>query len=257
LIILTFLTLIIPAHNHYITTARCLATIFKSDLKDYKVVVIDDACTDFTNKLLYRIQEEGRPLEVLHNQIQVGYVDSTNSALKKLDTEYFVFMNNDVLLDPICIRELIAEQFKHPEYGILGGTQYDREWKEQAPLKYFVRGEQATISNHIIMKNLPEKYGDIIPVDDTHFACSLCSKRVLDKVGLIDTIYSPGNYDQEDYCLRVLEAGFKIGIVPKAKYIHNASTTTSDNMAFYSQVLDRNRIVFWNKWGDKLRQNKI
>jgi GT2 family glycosyltransferase len=258
--ILVLLTLIIPCFNHRKVTAQCLASIFKSDLKDisYKAVVIDDASTDYTGKLIQTIIDEGHPVELITNKVNMGYVDSTNKVLRNLNSEYVLFMNNDVLLEPTCIRNLLGEMLKRPEYGIIGGTQYDHMWRELSPLKYFVRGEEATLWNHILVKNLPIRdIPDIINVDDTHFACSICSKKVVDKIGFISEEFRPGNYDQEDYCLRVKEAGFKIGIATTAKYIHNYSTSTSDNPKFWEDVLNRNRETFWAKWGEKLRQNLI
>ena len=238
------------------TTAKCLSSIFKGNMnqKDYKIYIVDDACTDYTNKFLYLLKKENRPIVTFHNPIQLGYVGSTNKALKALDTDYFVFMNNDVLLDKNCLQELFSEMVNHPEYGILGATQYDTKKVELSPLKYFIRGERATVWNHIELKNLPKKLDDIIPVDITHFACSISKREVIEKIGLLDERFSPGCYEQEDWCLKTKLAGFKIGVVPKAKFIHKVSISTSDKPDYWTSILSGNRLKFWTKWGESLQK---
>lgn len=254
-----YLTIVIPCKDHWKTTAHCLASIFKSDLTGigYKVVVVDDACTDYTNKLVHTIMEERDNVDVINHQTSLGYTDSANDVLKTLDTEFILFMNNDVLLEKNCIRELVAHMYKHPEYGLLGGAQYDKNWKENQTLRYFIRGETAGIWNHIRTENLPTKPKDVIRVDATHFACSLCRKSVVDQIGLLSEEFRPGCYEQEDYFLRMKEVGWKIGVVPTAKYIHNHGTSTSDNFIFWQNVLNENRIKWWTKWGTRLQQNLI
>ena len=256
---MTLLTIAIPCHNHYITTAKCLATIFKSDLTDidYQVVIIDDASDDFTPNIIKAMIKEGRRVQLITNKVNMGYVDSVNKVLRNLNSEYVLFLNNDVLLEPTCIRNLLAEMLKRPEYGIIGGAQYDHLWRELSPLKYYVRGEEATLWNHILVKNLPTNPKDIIDVDITHFACSISSKEVVNKVGIIEEIWRPGTYEQESWSLKVKEAGYKIGISTISKYIHNHSTSTSDNAQFWTNVLNQNRETFWKMWGEKLRQNLI
>jgi len=254
-------TCIVPVHNHWKTTAECLASIFKSDIPfPYKVIVIDDLSTDFTAKFLQNLLDMNKyPLTVLQNSANKGYLESTNAALQIVDTEYIVFMNNDVHLDKDCIKNLIEVYKKYPDTGILGATQYNSYWEEMSPLKFFVRGAGATQINHIRVSNIPKdlKDSEIIYVDDVHFACALTSKKVVDKVGPLDPQFGEGNYDQEDYCLRVRESGYQIAVAPKARFIHYGSVSVSDNMAYYSHLLDKNRVLFMKKWGDKLSQNKI
>lgn len=251
-------TCIVPVHNHWKTTAECLATIFKSGLTDYKVIVIDDVSTDLTSSFLKTVAKD-YPITIITNVTNKGYLGSTNEALKIIDTEYIVFMNNDIHLDPDCLKVLIETYKKHPEIGILGATQYNKNWEEMSPLKFFLRGDKATIRDHIVTSNIPKdlKDSDVIFCDDVHFACALTSKKVVDKAGPLDIDYGLGNYEQESHALTIKELGYQIAICPKAKFIHYGSISVNDDIEKYSTLLNKNREIFFRKWGDKLKNGQI
>jgi len=251
---------IVPVHNHWKTTAVCIASILKSNIPyPYKIHVIDDVSTDYTPSFLLHLKKEGHPIKIYTNEENIGYVGSTNKVLENLSSPYIFFMNNDIFVDKQCILTLLGVFDGLKDIGVLGGCQCDQQWNPVAPLKFFLRGENATIRDHIAVSQIPEnlKEADVIYCDDVHFACALTSKKVVDKVGLLDNAFAPGNYDQEDYCLRVKEASYQVGVCPRAKFIHYGSVSVSDNLAYYSKILDRNRQIFFDKWGEKLRQNLV
>jgi GT2 family glycosyltransferase len=255
------LSIIVPAWNHWQTTANCLASIFKSKiLIPYKVIVINDNSTDYTAKLLQTIGQEGYPITLLTNDENKGYLGSTNMALKIVNSTYILFLNNDVILDKNCIKELIEVYRQHPDIGILGATQLDVNRNELYPLKFFLRGEKATIRDHIIATNIPEnlREADVAYCDDVHFACSLTTKEVIDKIGgQLDPDFGLGNYDQESACCAVKEQGYQIAVAPRAKFVHLCSVSVRDKISEYSLLLDKNRELFFKKWGQKLKENKI
>ncbi len=256
------LTIIFPVHNHWKTTANCLISILKgniSDSKEEKIIVIDDASTDETPALLTTVKKEYPNLEIITNETNVGYVPSVNKALRIVKTKYILLMNNDVFLSNGCIPTLVETFEKFPLMGMLGGLQLDKNQNELSPLKFFKRGSEATIRDHIMVSNVPEnlKEASIIFVDDVHFACALTSTTVVNKVGLLDEDFGKGNYDQEDMSLRIREAGYQVAICPKAKFIHLVSVSVADDMPYFSKLLDRNREIFFKKWGEKLRNKLI
>lgn len=253
-------TMCVPCHNHWAVTAKCLVSIFKSEIPyDYKVVVVDDASTDATQQLLTVVKKEGKPLKVITHSKNLGYIASMNDVLKTFDTEYILFMNNDVLLKKDCVAELIKNFEKHADVGILGGTQHDSNWKELSPLIFFLRGDKAIQRDHVVTANIPKelKSSDTVYCDCVHSPCALTSKRVVDKVGYWDEQFGFGNYEQEDYCLRIKEAHYQVAICPKAKFIHFVATSVSDNLPFWTNQLNKNRELFLKKWGEKLRLNLV
>ena len=89
------------------------------------------------------------------------------------------------------------------------------------------------------------------------FGCAMVKQEMWEKVGYFDEQFSPCHYDQEDYVLRVKEAGYKNVLSPKANCVHIVAATTRYNLHFFNRVIDINREKFRRKWGKKLRKNQI
>lgn len=255
------LTILIPVYNHWKTTATCLSSIFKSetDLK-YDAIVIDDASTDSTSTFLkYLKEKENRPVTIIRNEKNLGFVESLNVGITNSIGNFVLFLNNDVSLDKNCISELHSKLVQYEDVGILGALPCNPNWESPAPLQYLLRGENATIRDHVISQSIPKDLIDsnIIYTDIAPIACFMMKKSLIDKLGLLDMRFSPANYEQEDYCLRAKEAGYQVAVCPKAKFIHYGAVSVSDNIVYYSQILNRNRELFLKKWGNKLLNNKI
>ena len=256
------LTIVIPVFNHWKTTAQCIASILKNEIPiPYKILIVNDASTDLTSTLLKNVQKEGKiwcsylSLEVIRNEKNLGYILSTNIGLKNSNSDYILLLNNDVILQENCIRELLKASQEYPNIGLLGALQLD-ENKNLVPLKTFLRGEKATIRDHIVSKELPKDLNTPFDNDIVMVACVLIPRTTLEKVGYFDEQFQLGCYEQEDYCLRMKEAGLRVAFCPMAKFIHIGSVSTM-GLQEYSIALDKNRELFHKKWGKKLTEGII
>jgi len=87
--------------------------------------------------------------------------------------------------------------------------------------------------------------------------CYLFKREVLEKVGFLDDRFSPGNYEDDDYSLRILQAGYDLLLCRdtfihhfgKASFKKNLSTQDAVEMAQrYNSLLERNGDLFEEKW---------
>lgn len=239
-------------------TAQCLATIFKSSYpKDlYEIIIIDNASTDNTNKLLEYLVEQGEPIKVIHNDTNLGYLLAANQGWKEVKTPFCLHLNNDIVLNSDCISILRKTFDIDQKIGIVGAVQYYQNGGRNPPLSFFYRGN-ADIGN--VYKK--EVESDDIPFVEADigggFGCAMVKREVWEQVGFYSTEFEPCHYDQEDFCLKAKEAGWKIGCAPTAHVLHFVAQTTGFNLPYYTSICDRNREIFRKKWGDKLRQNKV
>jgi O-antigen biosynthesis protein len=82
------------------------------------------------------------------------------------------------------------------------------------------------------------------------FFCTLIKKEVFDKIGGLDERFSPGNYEDDDFCMRAQVAGFKAHIL-RYVFIHHyrSRSFAGDGNDAYRERLAKNRNVFAQKWG--------
>ena len=102
--------------------------------------------------------------------------------------------------------------------------------------------------------NKKKNEGQSYPYHRLVFFCVAIKREVIDKIGLLDEIYTPGNCEDDDFCMRAIEAGFKLGIA-KDCYIHHFGSVTHKAMDLnYRELIAKNQKIFNDKWGDRYKQ---
>ena len=80
-------------------------------------------------------------------------------------------------------------------------------------------------------------------------ACWMMPRRWSDRIGLLDEIYSPVQYEDLDYCYRAREVGGEVWALPSVEVFHFEHTTTSksDDINF-KYVTTKNGVTFKRRW---------
>jgi len=82
------------------------------------------------------------------------------------------------------------------------------------------------------------------------FFCVLTKREIIEKVGPLSEEYGIGFCDDDDYCLRVRNAGFKI-FIAKDVFVYHFHRTTFRSLYSDTEIkemIDRNKKLFKGKW---------
>src|SRR5215211_548258 len=110
-------SIVIPVHGHARFTARCLRSVaHNTPAGCYEVVVVDDASPDDTPRLL----EAADGLTVLHNERNVGFVESCNRGAAAARGEFVLFLNNDTEPQDGWLDALLDAARSAPDVGAVG-----------------------------------------------------------------------------------------------------------------------------------------
>lgn len=100
-------TVVVPAWNEGPVITRTLDSLLASDLPDLRVLVVDDGSTDDTAE---RVRTYPDPRVELIQQENAGKPAALNAGLASVDTRLVVTIDADTLVDPSCLRWLVATQ---------------------------------------------------------------------------------------------------------------------------------------------------
>ena len=93
------------------------------------------------------------------------------------------------------------------------------------------------------------------------FFCVAIKREVIEKIGLLDEQFSPGNFEDDDFCVRAILAGFRLGIAQDVLIYHKGSATHKSLNVAYDELLGTNLMKFKAKWPleiySKLRKNNL
>ena len=247
--------IVIVNWNGWEDTIECLESIYKIDYPDYNIIIVDNHSNDDSIK---RIKEyfEGKAFTVIENEENYGFAEGNNIgiryALKYLNPNYILLLNNDTVVSEDFLKELVNEGEKDTHVGILGPKIYyydkpDVIWSVGCKISWkFARGIQ--IGTGEVDKG---QYNDQKEVEYVSGSAFLIKTEVIDEIGLMDKKYFL-YFEESDWTLRATRAGYKSLYVPNAKVWHKVSQSgggISNPIGLY--YITRNRWIFMKKWAKK------
>jgi len=252
--VLPKITAVIPVFNQWSYTAKCLFSIFQSVPRELiKIIIVDNASTDETCSGIEKLISLGYPIDVIYNEDNLGYLLAANQGWAEVETPYVLHMNNDVTVESGCIMGMLKVMEKYPEVGVCGGIEGHPEVLGKTMFRRGADLWKYQDYRYLVPMTEEEKVADCVGVESTGFACAMVRKEVSGRIGFYDTRYVPCMSEQEDFCLRTLEAGWDVVVSPKAYYYHKVAVTTSSvDREYFTRVVKENEIKFKEKWREKL-----
>lgn len=223
---------IIVSFNGENFISQCIEPLYKAE-KNIDILVIDNHSTDNTLKLL----ENYPDIKLIINNDNFGFGYANNIGFKyALDNnyDYAYLLNQDARINAKDILKLVKIQQKNPEFGIVSPIQVF-EGKNKIDLGFNNALTQA-LRDDYILENPVKK--EIYPTINTMQAAHwLISRDVIKKTGGFSPIFFHYGEDN-NYCQRVRYKGFKLGIVPSVKGVHDRENRNdSASKRFYIETI--------------------
>lgn len=242
-ILFPLVSIVIPVHNQLDYTKKCLESIRRFTKLPIEIIIVNDGSTDETKKYL----EEQKDLIILTNDSNSGYPISCNKGIQVSRGKYVVLLNNDTILTENWLSDLLEVFNENPSIGLVGPVS-----NSISGFQLDVEAKYSNISSMYQYAKLTaqkRKYSWMV-VPRIAFVCAVISREVINRIGGLDERFSPGNYEDDDYCLRAQLAGFKT-VVANDVFIHHYGSKSfkMQGEAEYSERLKTNREIFIHKWG--------
>ncbi len=240
--------IIVPVFNGLSDSIEMFESL-KTHTKDYRLVVVDNASTDGTADYF-----EKQGVEVLRFEENQGFGAAINLGMEVVDTENVVFLNNDVILTDGWLDRMVfvKNQFPAP-VGIVG------------PVSNFAAGQQViqwssgdfTVGNlKRQVETIRKEFKDqLIETSFVSFFCCLVDAGMAKEIGPIEEWF-PGGFEDNDYCTRIWEAGWKLLVIRDQFVFHKGSRTLLREFDSARKVYEP-RLKYFKKYFDKQGHPKI
>ncbi|MDD4135699.1 MAG: glycosyltransferase family 2 protein [Candidatus Shapirobacteria bacterium] len=245
-------------------TIETIASVIKikHDSFDYEVILVDNGSPDDSIKIFNQEYKNNKLIKILNTKSNLGYAGGNNFGINyalKNNFDFLILLNNDVLVDPNFLNELLKES---NNYDILGPKIYfapgfefhkDRYQKKDLGKVIWAIGGQMDWNN-IYGSNIGIDQVDhgqfnkiINKVDFISGCCLMASRKVFEKIGKLDENYFM-YLEDVDFCQRAKKAGFKMACIPKSIIWHVNSGSTKGPGHLQNYFITRNRIYFASKF---------
>jgi GT2 family glycosyltransferase len=230
-------------------TLECLASLKKLDYPNYDIIVVDNGSSDGSVEAF----RQGYPdVTVIANDTNLGYAEGFNTGLEwayQHDAAYSLIVNNDTVIDPLALSELVKVAERQPDIGFVSGKVY---WYNE-PNRLQTAGRLSSpgtlVGGHVASGEVDVgQVDEIREYDFVDDVLLLVRRAVYDRVGGYDPNFFL-YYEETDWCARARRAGFRIVYTPHAKIWHKGRIGGADvvlsPIRYY--YLWRNRIVFMRR----------
>jgi GT2 family glycosyltransferase len=164
-------------------------------------------------------------------------------------------LNQDIVLRPGALAELVRFADAHPEAGAIGARLEYEDGRFQHSAFRFPDWKQAFFGFFDGLVPLDSeingRYPDRMlarPFEAEHLlgACMLLRREALDQVGLFDPTFFM-YYEETDLCVRLTRAGWRNYYLPSARVMHVSAASTSAASEAMSVEFHRSQAIFYRR----------
>jgi GT2 family glycosyltransferase/radical SAM superfamily enzyme YgiQ (UPF0313 family)/Tfp pilus assembly protein PilF/cyclopropane fatty-acyl-phospholipid synthase-like methyltransferase len=244
-----FVSIIILTLNQIDYTKECIASIRKYTPEPHEIIFVDNGSTDDTVKWLRKLVHKNSNYKLIQNKKNLGFSKGCNQGIEASSGEYILLLNNDVVVTEDWLLGMLECLNSAPVIGIVGPMTNNISGPQKLPIvNYSSIDDLDEYSRAFRKKNRHRR----IPNSRVVGFCMLFRRQLVEKIGLLDETFGSGNFEDDDFCLRALLAGYRNIIAGDVFIHHYGSRTFIGNGIDYGSSMRGNRRIFVEKWDGKV-----
>jgi len=231
-------SILIPSNNGYHLIENLLFS-FKQTVNypKWQIIVIDNGSSDHTKEKL----ETSFPyVKIIQNQQNIGFPKSINLGIKQFPADFYFILNNDVILiTQNWLSKLMKEMEKNPRIGMITGKLINI---------FKLQFRKARYNKFVKTYSKAEKEDSLLFKKHLDATAILVRDKTIRTVGLLNEDFSPGYYEDSDWCARMVKVGWLLAEKQNVIFLHFPRSTSKrlfsrEFFTFY--LLPRNRLRFF------------
>jgi len=229
-----------------------------------ETIVLDNASRDGSADV---VAAEFPDVRLIRGEVNLGFGNGNNQALKEAAGRYLVLLNSDAVLPPSALALALAHMEAEPEVGMGGGRLQapDGGWQPSA------RRFPSLLDEFLILSGLAARFPKSrffgrfdrtwadpdtpAEVDWVPGAFAIIRRDLIERIGFFDPRFFL-YYEEVDLCRRIKAAGFKIQYWPDLRIAHigGESSKTVAGVSFSAAGSQltlwrmRSQLLYYRKW---------
>lgn len=243
--------IVICNYNKRDFVVDCIRSVQESKVQDFDIYMVDNASADDSVEAVQR--EFGDSVTILQNKENLGGSGGFNTGLRVVREkgyQYFVCLDNDVLVDENAIHALYEYMEANPDVGMAGSRVYHMQMPDYIQqcgltIDFDHCTAQTLYADQLEDGTLPE-----VIECDTVATCSVMIRGSLIRdtdVGIMpedNFIY----WDDMEWGHRMHLAGYRIVTLAASKVLHQMGANVKHANTFINYYMWRNRTNFFMRY---------
>lgn len=238
-------SIIIPLFNKVEFTEQCLESLDAYTKEEHEIIFINNGSTDDTRSFVSDWATKRTNAIVIENETNLGFPKAVNQGIAFATGDYICVLNNDVIVSREWLKGLIECLESSKDIAIVGprtnnisGPQQFSEPCEGYDTIMKFQEFAVNFRNSFRMQYTP--YWRIVGF------CMLFRKSLIDEIGNFDEQFTPGNFEDDDFCRRAVQSGYR-NLICGDVFVHHHGSASHD-MSQYNDLLRVNEKKFQFKW---------
>lgn len=213
----TPVSIIIPAFNQIEYCRQCVNSVRAYTPEPQRLILVDNGSTDGVGEFF----DSFPGACVVHAGTNRGFAGGVNLGLARAEG-HVVLLNGDTLVPEGWLGRLQRALLPSDTVGMVGPMSNCVSGGQQIDgLTFTTPDEINAFARDLESRN----YGRLRDTTRLVGFCLMIRDRVWREVGLLDEGYGIGNFEDDDYCLRVLQAGYRLCVAEDAFVFHYGGRT--------------------------------
>ena len=243
-------SIIILSYNTLEMLQLCIESIREhTEEGTYEIIVVENASKDGSAEWL----KEQEDLRCIYNEENQGFPGGCNQGLKIAEGTELLLLNSDTVVTKDWLPNLRRALYSDPAVGAVSCVTNCCSNNQQIEVSYQGMEEMQAFAADYNKSNPAswEKKTTLVGF------CYLFKREVFDKVGFLDEQFNPGNFEDDDYSLRILQQGWDL-LLCHDTFIHHFGHASflkgygdqemAEKARRSNALLRRNGALFQQKW---------
>lgn len=235
-------SIVLLTYNKLEFTIQCIESIRRYTTPEtYELIVVDNCSTDGTQQWL---QSQHDIVKIL-NDSNYGFPKGCNQGMEIATGDAILLLNNDTIVTENWLNNLLYCLYSDEKIGAVSCVTNNCSYAQTIPVSYeSLEGMHSFASEYNVSNS--SKWEERLKLVGF---CILMKRDIINEIGMLDERFTPGNYEDDDYSLRIRKAGYRL-ILCKDTFIHHyGSVSFREIQGSHKKILQKNLKKFEEKWG--------
>ncbi|SAK74671.1 glycosyl transferase family protein [Caballeronia pedi] len=226
-------SIVIPTRDGLALTKQCIDSVLAETLyREYEIIVVDNGSVKPETLAYFDEIASKKGIRVIRDDSPFNFSALNNRAVREAKGEFVCLLNNDIeVISPDWLNEMVGIAAQ-PGIGAVGACLWYPNDMLQHGGVLIGLGGVAGHMHHNMRRGLFGHFGRAVSMQNLSAvtaACLVVKKSVYEEVGGLNEELAVA-FNDVDFCLRLVKAGYRNVWTPHAELYHHESATRGSDM---------------------------